>query len=106
MSGIQDSVVPPLEEVTKHVRLTKNQKEMLNQFWPETHRFLSQEELDKLKQKGIVYQHCIVPLSQSERQCIPSGNDVPIIPTIKNEEDECKEGQKYSTLIDDNGSNV
>jgi hypothetical protein len=42
--------------------------EMIESFWPYSHRFLNDSELDKLRQKGIVYHQCIVPLTEDEKK--------------------------------------
>jgi hypothetical protein len=91
MSG----TIPSLEVITKEVYLTNKQKEMLNQFWPESHRFLDHVELENLKQKGIVYD---TPINPTTTEIVDT------ICTIKNAQGspcfESKQENNYSTLVE------
>lgn len=42
--------------------------EMIESFWPHSHRFMTVEELEKMKSKGIVYHQAIVQLSEEEKK--------------------------------------
>lgn len=44
--------------------------EMVNSFWPFSHRFMTQEEMTQLQTKGIVYHQIIVPLSEEEKKAM------------------------------------
>lgn len=42
--------------------------EMIESFWPHSHRFMSQEEMMQLQAKGVVYHQIIVPLTEEEKK--------------------------------------
>ena len=42
--------------------------EMVESFWPHSHRFMSQEEMMQLQAKGVVYHQIIVPLTEEEKK--------------------------------------
>jgi hypothetical protein len=42
--------------------------EMIESFWPHSHRFMTQEEMTTLQSKGIVYHQVIVPLTEEEKK--------------------------------------
>ncbi len=45
-----------------------NREQMIQSFWPDTHKFMTKEEMEKLQAKGIVYQQVVVPLSDEEKK--------------------------------------
>ena len=42
--------------------------EMVESFWPHSHRFMNQQEMIQLQAKGIVYHQIIVPLTEEEKK--------------------------------------
>ena len=42
--------------------------EMVESFWPHSHRFMNQEEMMQLQAKGVVYHQIIVPLTEEEKK--------------------------------------